>query len=169
MNHLTASQAAAVPVPHRRVLGHPNTVTAVSETEWRRHAELAENQANRELRRLAMLLDLDPVQQDLVFPSLVRQSSSWLPGMAAETIAGGSIAPSSGDYSSVLNDDQQQTLADTELDRQEWWQEMLPKLLPPEVASPSTDDTSAASPTPSGADSPAVSKEFEGGEFLIEE
>jgi hypothetical protein len=166
---LLSPGATPVPVPHRRVLGKPNLVAGVSEAEWRKHAELAESQANRDLYRLAALLDLDPVQQDLIFPGLVRQSSSWLPGMAAETISGSAVDASSSEVASYLNSDQQQTLADAELDRQEWWQEILPRLLPPDVTSPASD-----SPTPSPADTPQsdappASKEFEGSDIVIEE
>jgi hypothetical protein len=63
-----------------------------------------------------------------------------------------------------LNPDQQQTLIEDEMDRQAWWEELLPQLLPPQLQ----DGTNLE--VPSDAVDPAPdTKPFEGGEMLLEE
>lgn len=132
----------------------------VAETaEWTAQAARVELEATHELERLVDLLDLTGPQQDHIFDYLARRSSSWLPGMRTD----GGEAPTGGDgvspfqpsrsatgkesgASSVadfLTADQEQILVEDEMDRQAWWQEILPQLLPPEVAAPvsaGTDD-----------------------------
>lgn len=165
------------------------------EAQWRANAEQVEREANHELRRLSALLDLDPVQQDKVFSSLVQNSPYYLPGMRNGGLAktsdpGASSAPKTGSSDtgtapehgalaakasdgnspspevssalhSYLNADQQELLAQEEADREEWWSEVLPQLLPPSVGGEETA-------TPASGD-PADTKEYTGDEILIEE
>ena len=132
---------------------------AAETAEWTAQAARVELEATHELERLVDLLDLTGPQQDHIFDYLARRSSSWLPGMRTD----GGEAPTGGDdvspfqpslsatgeesgASSVadfLTADQEQILVEDEMDRQAWWQEILPQLLPPEVAAPvsaGTDD-----------------------------
>ena len=152
-----------LPATSFRIAGRPQTSdNTVPEAEWFARAERVEREARRELERLTPLLDLDPVQQARVFSSLARQSEAWLPGM--RTLPGGSDAgeisqpQSPGDpLFDQLDLDQQAALLREEMDRQAWWEEILPQLLPPEFPEPSA-------PTPSG---PAV-KDFEGLDSLLD-
>lgn len=65
--------------------------TAVlTEQELVARAARVEREATRELQRLVKVLDLTPEQQDRVFEKLVRNSTSWLPGMS---VSGGAAAP----------------------------------------------------------------------------
>jgi|GEM_PF-2672633 len=78
-----------------------------------------------------------------------------------------STGPSLPDIAAVLDADQQQTLVQNEMDRQAWWAEVLPQLLPPSL----TDDVGAGSAVSSAAGtvSPPATKEFDGGDVLLEE
>jgi hypothetical protein len=149
--------AATLPATSFRISGRPQvSESPLPEAEWFARAERVEREARRELERLTPLLGLDAVQQARVFSSLARQSDAWLPGM--RTLPGGADAGeianplSPGDpLFDQLDLDQQAAFLREEMDRQAWWEEILPQLLPPEFPEPSD-------PTPSG---PAV-KDFEG-------
>jgi hypothetical protein len=184
------------PAPPRTVVGSdPAAMGAVlPESQWRANAEQVEREANHELKRLATLLDLDPVQQDKVFSSLVQNSPYYLPGMrngglakASDPAAGstgsgsmtqplagkaadGSSPAAASELSSYLNADQQELLAQEKLDREEWWSEVLPQLLPPSVGEdePATP-TPALTGTPESGDPPPDTKEFTGDEVLSDE
>ncbi len=85
-----------------------------------------------------------------------------VPGVPSVTAGSGLT-----DVAAVLNADQQLALVQDEMDRQAWWAEVLPQLLPPAL----TDD-SAAVPimsSPTDTVSPPSTKEFIGGDVLIEE
>lgn len=132
---------------------------AAETAEWTAQAARVELEATHELERLVDLLDLTGPQQDHIFDYLARRSSSWLPGMRTD---GGEAPTGSDDVSpfqpslsatgeesgassvaDFLTADQEQILVEDEMDRQAWWQEILPQLLPPEVAAPvsaGTDD-----------------------------
>ena len=159
----SAADAATLPATSFRVAGRPQaSESPLPEAEWFARAERVEREARRELDRLTPLLGLDAVQQARVFSSLARQSDAWLPGM--RTLPGGADAGeiphplSPGDpLFDQLDLDQQAALLREEMDRQAWWEEILPQLLPPEFPEPSA-------PTPSG---PAV-KDFEGLDSLLD-
>ena len=146
--------------------------------EWTAQAARVELEATHELERLVALLDLTGPQQDHVFDYLARRSSSWLPGMrtgGGEASTGGdggspfqpsrsatgeeSVASSVADF---LTADQEQVLVEDEMDRQAWWQEILPQLLPPEVAAPVSAGTDEPTTPPLVAP-----KSFEGETTLL--
>lgn len=175
------------PVPGRCVSGSPinSQGQVLSESQWRERAQQVEITANHELRKLSSLLDLDPVQQDQIFSALVRQSPNWLPGMTSGTTTSSANSPSSlpassssntsststaadsTDLTAYLNPEQQEELINEELNRQAWWAEVLPQLLPPALAdaSPASVSTPAASETAA----PAAIKDFDGSATLLEE
>ena len=154
------------------------TTESAETAEWTAQAARVELEATHELERLVDLLDLTGPQQDHIFDYLARRSSSWLPGMRTD----GGEAPTGGDGGSpfqpsrsatgdesvassvadFLTADQEQVLVEDEMDRQAWWQEILPQLLPPEVAAPVSAGTDEP-PTP-----PVVApKSFEGETTLL--
>lgn len=140
----------------------------LSEAQWRAHAAVVEMEANHELKRLAELLDLDSYQQDKVFSALAQRSHSWLPGMQT----GGSNPPvatagvaAAADVTACLNADQQQTLLQEEMDRQAWWEEILPQLLPPSLSNAGVVTADAGSSPASDTTTltpPPQTKSFEG-------
>ena len=145
----------------------------LSESQWRADAAKVELEANHELNRLVGLLELDSAQQDKVFAALARHSSHWSPGMqtAGNLRAGGpgtaseSAAPELPNVSDFLSADQQQTLIQEEMERQAWWEEVLPQLLPPTLQS---DPIEPTVPTVD-ANPPPETKAFEGDGMLLEE
>lgn len=154
----------------RKIVGSPlqSGTAPLSEAQWFARAARVGQEANHELSRLAGLLDLDSAQQDQLFAVLARQSNSWLPGMQPNRgTLGGTATPLESEFPSeadevmaYLNADQQQTLIQEEMDRQAWWEEVLPQLLPPQL-----QDTTA----PTATDSAPDTKPFEGNEVLLEE
>ena len=72
------------------------------------------------------------------------------------------------DLTAFLNPEQQQAIADDAADREEWWAEVLPQLLPPSVTGETTATTADGVTSSDTTDAPAT-KEFDGGEVLIEE
>lgn len=154
------------------------TTESAETAEWTAQAARVELEATHELERLVALLDLTGPQQDHVFDYLARRSSSWLPGMrtgGGEASTGGdggspfqpsrsatgeeSVASSVADF---LTADQEQVLVEDEMDRQAWWQEILPQLLPPEVAAPVSAGTDEPTTPPLVAP-----KSFEGETTLL--
>ena len=180
-NHRSQIQAtapAAAPLPIRKVLGAPPAggTPVLSESQWRAAAAKVEMEANHELNRLARLLDLDSAQQDKVFAALAQHSPHWTQGM--QTSAGGTAtaaeSAATSDVSAYLSADQQQTLVQDEMDRQSWWEEVLPQLLPPTLQSDGTvtsDPASAVTSDSSASDTNPVpeTKAFEGDGMLLEE
>lgn len=154
----------------RKIVGSPpqGGTATMSEAQWFARAAKVGQEANHELSRLAGLLDLDSAQQDQLFAVLARQSNSWLPGMQPNRNAlGGTATPLESEFPTeadevmaYLNADQQQTLIQAEMDRQAWWEEVLPQLLPPQLQ----DAT-----TPTATDSAPDTKPFDGNEVLLEE
>ena len=169
----------------------------LSETQWHENAARVEMEANHELNRLTGLLDLDPYQQDSVFSTFAQNSPHWLPGMQAggavsagetnsaiaanrssasealrpvsSSLAGGTITNDgstskveNSDLTAFLNPEQQQKILQDAQDREEWWAEVLPQLTAPTV----TGETVATATEETAA---PETKEFDGGEILIEE
>jgi hypothetical protein len=149
---------------------------AAETAEWTAQAARVELEATHELERLVALLDLTGPQQDHIFDYLARRSSSWRPGMqtsggeASMSGDGGSPlapavtgeesgAPSVADF---LTADQEQVLVEDEMDRHAWWQEILPQLLPPEVAPSVSAGTDEPTPPPL-----AAPKSFDGETTLL--
>lgn len=144
--------------------------------EWIAQAARVELEATHELERLVALLDLTGPQQDHVFDYLARRSSSWRPGMRT----GGGEASTGGDGGSPLSPlvtgeesgassvadfltaNQEQVLVEDEMDRHAWWQEILPQLLPPEVAPPVSAGTEEPTTPPL-----AAPKSFDGETTLL--
>lgn len=130
-----------------RVTGRPPQ-GEVSEAEWFASAAKVEQEANREVHRLAQLVSLNADQQVEIFGVVARNSSSWLPGMqtggGVDLPAADSGLSEADQVMAYLNADQQQTLIQEEMDRQAWWEEVLPQLLPPDF--PTTTDPDASVP-----------------------
>lgn len=150
----------------RKILGGPvHAGQAITpEAQWMAHAAKVEIEANHELDRLAALLDLEPKQQTQLFGLLARQSAHWLPGMqtgAESTSKSNAGTTEAGDLMTYLNSDQQQTLIQDEMDRQAWWEEVLPQLLPPQFQE--------GTPSPAVTDSAPDSKAFDDGDVPLEE
>lgn len=151
----------------QRVGGSPaNHSTVGTESEWFARAAKVEMEANRELCRLQDLLDLSPDQQQRIFGLLARQSEHWTPGMTAGKAnaapLGDTGIPSDGTLLAELDPTQQEALANEELDRQAWWEEILPQLIAPRL---SQDDSTGESDLPA-AGVPEV-KEFDGSDTLL--
>ncbi len=72
------------------------------------------------------------------------------------------------DLTAFLNPEQQQAIADDAAEREEWWSEVLPQLLPPSVSGETTAVTGEGVTSSDTTDAPAT-KEFDGGDVLIEE
>ena len=66
----------------------------------------------------------------------------------------------------TLDSDQEQQIVQEEMDRQAWWEEVLPQLLPPTLGG---DYEVAAGALPTDGEPPPDTKEFEGGDVLLEE
>jgi len=144
----------------------------VSEAEWFARAAKVEQEATHEVRRLAQLLDLNADQQAGIFGVVARNSSSWLPGMQvggaplARTADGTVADPVLSEADQVmayLDADQQQTLIQEEMDRQAWWEEVLPQLLPPDFPT-----GVEPVPVPATGDPVPDTKPFDGAETLTE-
>lgn len=138
----------------------PAAQPALSIEEMTRRAEKVEQEANHDLKRLVGLLNLDEQQQDRVFETLARHSSSWVPGMqvggVASTPGNQTTPPVSGDTAAastatdpmeeimaLLSPEQQDALLQEEMDRTAWWAEILPQITPPDEV-PSLDGGSQA-------------------------
>jgi hypothetical protein len=150
----------------RKILGGPvhGGQALTSEAQWMAHAAKVEIEANHELDRLAALLDLEPKQQTQLFGLLARQSAHWLPGMqtGGESNSKSTVGTTeAGDLMAYLNSDQQQTLVQDEMDRQAWWEEVLPQLLPPQFQEGTT--------SPAVTESAPDSKAFDDGDVPLEE
>jgi hypothetical protein len=160
----------------RKVFGAPprGGQGVMAESQWLARAAKVEQEANHELRRLVEMLDLDAVQQDQLFGMLARRSSAWMPGMqTSQDLPAGEVGATNGgglseadEIMAYLNPDQQQTLLQEEMDRQAWWAEVLPQLLPPQLQEGTTGD--AGTSTPAVTDPAPDVKPFEGGELLEE-
>ena len=176
------------PAPLSFIPNHPPSGNNPrSEKDLQRRVQQVEEEANFDLQQLVTLLDLDENQQDRIFNSLVRHAPGWHPAMRAVGLAdpingrqqspetltpapvkeAGSPESAPSTRTNVLDaivaeltPDQQVELASAELDRQEWWEEIIPRLLPgsaiPSItdytgtavgaAPPPTDDKSAEDP-----------------------
>ncbi|MEI6653173.1 MAG: hypothetical protein WCP45_00250 [Verrucomicrobiota bacterium] len=159
----TKQPAATAPIPTWKVTGAPaaDGNRVLTEAQWRECAAKVEMEANHELKRLAGLLDLDSYQQGKVFSAVAQQSSSWLPGM--QTARPGTASPSvatGSDMTAALNDGQKQTLAQEDMDRQAWWAEVLPQLLPPPMPSGGVLTSGPAAADPAAAAAPPATKAF---------
>jgi hypothetical protein len=178
------SSPQAAPKVARMIVGAPipSHGPVQSEAKWRSHAAQVEMEANHELERLTTLLDLDASQQDQVFSRLARQSDHWLAGMGTarqattaqpnptqietnptspSVSASASSSRSAGlgsepqSIADVLTPAQLEVLVDEEWERQAWWEEILPQLLPP--ISPEPQVVTAAPP----AEQAPATKAFE--------
>jgi hypothetical protein len=160
--------------------------------ELQRRASLVEQEANHDLKHLVGLLGLDESQQDRVFDKLARRSPEWHPAMQAVGVAvpvtpgpgtpaegmtaangAASQTPESAAASQPLldalaedlTDEQEVTLANAELDRQQWWEEIIPQLLPDsavrDTSSTTGTGTAAAAALPLD-DAPADTKAGDG-------
>ena len=129
----------------------------ITEMELRLRAAAVEQEANHDLKHLMGLLDLTETQQDRIFDSLVRHAPGWHPAMKTVGVAvpvetsakttdpfastpGAEVIPAetastnrSGLLDAIakeLTPDQEMELATAEIERQEWWEEIIPQLLP---------------------------------------
>ena len=93
------------------------------------------------------------------------QPAAITPGRISVNSPQPSAADEAPDFTAYLNSDQQQTLIQEEMDRRQWWEEMLPQLLPPGYGQ-ATAAAAAAGELEAAA--PEI-KEFDGGEELLEE
>ena len=76
-----------------------------------------------------------------------------------------SSSEASPDLTVYLNADQQQSIIEDEMDRQAWWAEVLPQLLPPTITDGAQVDAALTGET----DPAPETKEFDGGDMLLEE
>ena len=127
------------------------TIPSLSGSDLQRRVEQVEEQANFDLEQLVDLLDLDEKQKDRIFGALVSHSPHFLPamqivGLSEPASEGITPTPDSSALTppgevprtdslldavaSHLNPDQQLELANADLDRQAWWEEIIPHLLP---------------------------------------
>lgn len=165
----------------------------ISEAELQLRAARVEQEANHDLKHLVGLLDLNESQQDRIFDALVRRAPDWHPAMLPIGIAapapGDAKPPGSGspvesaqgqsaattpstpaptlldDIAGELTPEQQQQLANAELDRVEWWEAIIPQLLPDDQTP--VLDTSTGSGTAAAAAPPPPDEIKEGGEEVI--
>lgn len=164
--HAPSTPASPLPARLQRVGGSPaGQGTVGTESEWFAKAAKVELEANRELCRLQDVLDLSPDQQQRIFGLLARQSEHWAPGMTAgkgaATVADAGL-PTDGQLLAELDPTQQEALANEELDRQAWWEEILPQLIAPSL---SQNDPNGGSDLPATS-TPEV-KEFDGSDTLL--
>lgn len=172
----------------------------LNERELQARAARVEQAANRDLQQLVGLLDLSEAQQDRIFSTLARRSPDWHPAMqpVGAALPGSAVLPSTpltqetpgsltgpslessperpllDDIASELTPDQQEALANAELDRIAWWEEIIPQLLPPgdtpalEIASGvEAAAVNAGNGTAAAAPPPAPETVKEGGEVII--
>ena len=137
-------------------------------------ASLVQQQANRELERLVPLLNLSEEQQDRVFARLAQNSVFWTPALTTDVATN----PTSGTVSSntstsvpeqtksipdllistpegetpILDPEQEVAIAQDQLDRQAWWEEVLGNLQQ-DLKNGTTTTTAAAAAPPPDADS----------------
>lgn len=83
------------------------------------------------------------------------------PGSSSVTDPQTASSEAAPDVTAYLDADQQQTLIEEEMDRQAWWAEVLPQLLPPNFG-----EAAAAAAVEAAA---PETKTFDGGEVLLEE
>ncbi len=174
---------------------HSPVFIPISEPELRRRAALVEQEANHDLKHLVTLLNLTDSQQDRIFDTLVRHAPDWHPAMQAgpvgfasdQTLPNKITAPNSSantgetfltdvgaaaestlpldEIAAALTPDQQDTLAESELDRQEWWAAILGDL---EASLPTHPSISASALPPAGATGPEAVKASEDSGVLAE-
>ncbi|MFY7818643.1 MAG: hypothetical protein ACOVRB_09795 [Akkermansiaceae bacterium] len=114
-----------------RVTGSPApNQRQISEAEWLARAAKVEREANHELALMTESLGLSAMQQQRIFDILARGSAAWLPGMQTGVDSSPDESTDPIDY---LTSEQYDSAVKEELDRQEWWAEVLPTLLPPET------------------------------------
>jgi hypothetical protein len=168
-------------LPSASISPAPNS-QPLTEQQLRRRAAAVEQEANHDLKHLIGLLDLTETQQDRIFDSLVRHAPGWHPAMqtsggampvgaaagtpdpfanpTAPAAVGTGTEPAIASrndlldaIASELTPDQQVELANAELERQEWWEEIIGKLMPTQDTPTITGETGpgvAASPPPAG-------------------
>ena len=183
---LSARMAAVAP----RAVVHPPAPPAITPPQSLEESALrVQNEANRELERLVPLLNLSDAQQDRVFSRLAENSVFWTPGLTAvgatETSqpsgTGTAIAavpisdqtksltdlltqPTSDGETPVLTPEQENAVVQDDLDRREWWTEML-GVIQGDMQSGTT--TSAAS-TVTPVDPETITKEAEGADTVVD-
>ena len=140
-------------------------------------ASLVQQQANRELERLVPLLNLSEEQQDRVFARLAQNSVFWTPALTTDVATN----PTSGTVSSntstsvpeqtksipdllistpegetpILDPEQEVAIAQDQLDRQAWWEEVLGNLQQDlKNGTTSTTAAAAAAPPPDATSDP---------------
>jgi hypothetical protein len=137
---------------------------AITQQELLRRAALVEQEANHDLKNLVGLLDLTEAQQDQIFDTLVRRAPDWHPAMQSggSSVASGTVDPERpllDDIGEILTPDQQEELVENDLDRAEWWGEIIEQILPgeevlataaivPGNSSDSNEGTAAAAASP---------------------
>ena len=175
---LHATTDAAIPQPPPISLPQQPTPISPSEPQAPRtlaeRASLVQQQANRELERLVPLLNLTEEQQDRVFARLAQNSVFWTPALTTDVAAN----PTSGTVSSntstsvpeqtksipdllistpegetpILDPEQEVAIAQDQLDRQAWWEEVLGNIQQ-DLKNGTTTTTAAAAAPPPDADS----------------
>jgi hypothetical protein len=141
---------ATVHDPLRVTGSPPSGQRHISDAEWFARAAKVEREANHELAGMTESLGLTADQQRRIFGVLARGSAAWLPGMKTDVEPSPDASTDPLDY---LTAEQYDDAVQEELDRQEWWAEVLPTLMPPE-----TDTGTAVPETPAVPDSPPDSK-----------
>lgn len=159
--------AATGKAPAARIAGSvASSAASVRPLSPAERAAKVEQEANHDLRRLVELLNLDEAQQDHVFQALAKNSRHWTPEMQTTAVASPAgkrspiaSTPVTGDTAktapvestpaktdpldeimAALTPEQQEELMNDELDREAWWAEILPQILPDETV-PAIDAT----------------------------
>ena len=186
--HVNSGFTSTTPSPP--LIVHPPAPPAITPPQSLEESALrVQNEANRELERLVPLLNLSDAQQDRVFSRLAENSVFWTPGLTAvgatETSqpsgTGTAIAavpisdqtksltdlltqPTSDGETPVLTPEQENAVVQDDLDRREWWTEML-GVIQGDMQSGTT--TSAAS-TVTPVDPETITKEAEGADTVVD-
>ena len=178
---LHATTDAAIPQPPPISLPQPSTPVSPSAPQAPRtlaeRASLVQQQANRELERLVPLLNLTEDQQDRVFARLAQNSVFWTPALTTDVATN----PTSGNVSAntatsvpeqtksipdllistpegetpILDPEQEVVIAQDQLDRQAWWEEVLGNIQQDlKNGTTSTTAAAAAAPPPDATSDP---------------
>ncbi len=157
----THTAAPAAP-SQRQTLRHPEDIApapasppSLTTSDLTARAALVERDANHELERLIPLLELSPEQQSEVFATLATHHASYTPDIpiagrpAPVTATATASAPTTAEATADtvgalfnnLTDAQQDAYIQDDLERREWWDEVINTIL-----EPTTETLVAASP-----------------------
>ena len=121
---------------------------------WLDRAAAVETAASAQLEKLTANLDLNATQRRKLFPALVRATAGYDAAMlvGGATVAADTSLTPAEEIHSLLDQDQQAQVEDTEVQRQLWWQDIIGKLEADLTnatgGAPATDPSAPAVPAP---------------------